>query len=440
MADNEQKELVKCLVCGEVFDASLGICPVCGVGLDQCIPAEEEVVTYFKDTDRRYLIIGGGIAAVSAAEAIRRRDTTGTIDIITAEETLPINRPMLTKDMQTAILRPEEMLVHSADWYEERNIHFHLGQLVTEIDTVNKKITLQSGEEMGYDRLIYALGGECFVPPIKGIESPCVFTIRRLADVHALAVEIKSAKTAVVIGGGVLGLEAAGELHRLGLKVTVLEGAEQICSRQIDSKTAYSFVSVMERMGVPCHTGAAVEEIYGVERAEGVKLADGSSFDADIVIVSCGIAANYALAEKSGLETAHAVLVNERMETSDGDVYACGDCAMYDGVNCQLWSEATEQGRVAGANAVGDSLCYHNIPLGFSLAAFGAEVYAIGDVGKGERKLRTVELTDSLKNRCERWFFHGGSLEGAVLFNKPRKVYDATSAVRHHARYDELFD
>lgn len=435
MADNQNTELVKCLVCGEVFDPSLGVCPVCGVGLDQCIPAEEEVVTYFKDTDRRYIIIGGGIASVSAAEAIRRRDKTGTIEIISAEETLPINRPMLTKDMQTAILRPEEMLVHGADWYEERNIRFYLNTPVTDIDIKDKKITLQSGEKRSYDRLIYALGGECFVPPIKGIESPGVFTIRRLGDVHALAERLKSSKTALVIGGGVLGLEAAGELHRLGLKVAVFEGAEQICSRQIDSKTAESFVAVMERMGVPCHLGAAVEEIDG-----GVKLADGRKFDADTVIVSCGIKSNSELAQKAGLKLDRAVVVNERMETSAGDVYACGDCAVFDGVNFQLWAEATEQGRVAGANAVGDSLCYHNTPLGFSLAAFGAEVYAIGDVGKGERKLRAVELTDGVKNRGERWFFHGGSLEGAVLFNKPRKTYDATAAVRRHARYDELFD
>lgn len=435
MADNEQKELVKCLVCGEIFDASLGICPVCGVGLDQCIPAEEEVVTYFKDTDRRYLIIGGGIASVSAAEAIRRRDKTGTIEIISAEETLPINRPMLTKDMQTAILRPEEILVHGADWYEERNIRFRLNQRVTDIDTANKKITLQSGEKCSYDKLIYALGGECFVPPIKGVEKDGVFTIRRLADVHALAEKLKSSKTAVVIGGGVLGLEAAGELHRLGLKVTVLEGAEQICLRQIDSDTAERFVAVMERMGVPCITGATAEEICG-----GVRLSDGRAFPADTVIVSCGIKSNIELAQKAGLKLERNIVVNERMETSAEDVYACGDCAEFEGVNFQLWAEATEQGRVAGGNAVGDSLCFHNTPLGFSLAAFGAEVYAIGDVGKGERKLRVVELTDGVKNRGERWFFHGGSLEGAVLFNKPRKTYDATSDVRRHARYDELFD
>lgn len=435
MADNEQKELVKCLVCGEVFDASLGICPVCGVGLDQCIPAEEELVTYFKDTDRRYVIIGGGIASVSAAEAIRKRDKTGTIKIISAEENLPINRPMLTKDMQTAIYRPEELLLHGADWYEERDIRFYLNQRVTDINTKNKKISLRSGEEMDYDRLIYALGGDCFVPPIKGIESPGVFTIRRLSDVHALAEKFKTAKTAIVIGGGVLGLEAAGELHRFGLKVSVFEGAGQICSRQIDEKTAENFVALMGRMDVPCYLGAAVEEICG-----GVKLADGREFPADVVIVSCGIKSNSELARKAGLKVERAVVVNERMETSAADIYACGDCAELEGVNCQLWAEATEQGRVAGANAVGDSLCYHNAPLGFSLAAFGAEVYAIGDVGKGGKKLRAVELTDEVKNRGERWFFHGGSLEGAVLFNKPRKTYEATSAVRRHARYDELFD
>lgn len=433
-------KLVKCLVCGEIFDASLGICPVCGVGLDQCVPAEEEPISYKKDTDLRYLILGSGIAAVSAAEAIRKRDKTGVIQMISAETTLPINRPMLTKDMQTAIFRPEEMLIHDQKWYEEREIELHLGQYVTQIDPKRKSIRLENGTTMVYDRLIYALGGACFVPPFKGADKKGVFTIRDLRDVNEISVYAKQAKTAVVIGGGVLGLEAAGELHRLGLKVTVLEASPQICGRQIDRKSADAFISVMAHMGVPCHEGVSIKEICGEDAVSGVSLADGRVFTGDIVIVSCGTAANVTLAKNAGLSAERAVIVNQHMQTSEEDIYACGDCSSYDGINYQLWAEASEQGKVAGANAAGDNLFFVNRALGFSLAAFGASLYAIGDVGKSGKVLKTVELADSVRNKAESYWFHGGRLEGAIVFNKPEKVDKVTTAVSTHARYDELFN
>lgn len=432
-------KLVKCLVCGEVFDASLGICPVCGVGLDQCIPAEEDAVKYANDTDRDYLIIGGGIAAVSAAEAIRKRDKTGAIDIISAENVLPINRPMITKDLQTALYRPEELAVHGEDWYEELGIKFSLGTKVVAIDPAKKCVTLDSGDTMRYDKLIYALGGECLVPPFKGVDKKGIVSIRHLSDIETLEKLLSNSGNAVVIGGGVLGLEAASELHRFGLKVTVLESAPQICARQIDELNAAAFLGVMERLGVPCYEGVNIEEIYGDASVKGVRLADGREFPADVVVVSCGIKSSTELAQTAGIKVERSVVVNEYMETSAPDIYACGDCAVYDGVNMQLWQEAVEQGKVAGANAVGERLSFVNKPLGFSLVGFGASLFAIGDVGKGAKPYRTVELVDSVRGKGESYFFVGGRLEGAIVFNKNEKIDSVSTAVLSHARYDELF-
>lgn len=432
-------KLVKCLVCGEIFDASLGICPVCGVGLDQCIPAEEDAVTYANDTDRDYLIIGGGIAAVSAAEAIRKRDKTGAIDIISAETELPINRPMLTKDLQMAIYRPQELSVHGEDWYTERDIRFTLGRKVVAIDPNKKCVTLDCGEAIRYDKLIYALGGECFVPSFKCSDKKGIVAIRHLSDIEQLSEMLKNAKNAVVIGGGVLGLEAASELHRFGLKVTVLESAPQICARQIDELNAERFLGVMERLGVPCYEGVNIEEICGGERVRGVRLDDGREFPADLLVISCGIKSSVELAQTAGIKVERSVVVNEHMETNVSDIYACGDCAVFDGVNMQLWQEAVEQGKVAGANAVGEKLSFVNKPLGFSLAGFGASLFAIGDVGKEDKRYRTVELVDSVRGKGETWYFVGGRLEGAIVFNKNEKIDSVSTAVLTHARYDELF-
>lgn len=435
-----QPKMVKCLVCGEIFDASLGICPVCGVGLDQCIPVEEDAVLFRCDTDRTYLILGGGIAAVSAAEAIRKRDKTGAIRIVSAEKELPINRPMLTKDLKTVLSQPETLAVHDEQWYADLEIELSLGRTVVAIDPEKKYVSLNDGEVLPYDKLIYALGGECSIPPFKGCDKNGVIAIRHLSDMEELAGLLKQAKNAVVIGGGVLGLEAASELHRFGLNVTVLESAPQIMGRQIDEKNAAALRGTMERMGVSCFEGVNIEEIGGEDRAANVCLSDGRSFPAEVVVVSCGIRANVQLAEAAGVAVDRSIVVDQHMQTNVPDIYACGDCAVFEGVNFQLWQEASGQGMVAGANAAGEGVCYANQMLGCSFEGFRASLFAIGDVGKKEGvAYRTVELADGVRGKMESYWFHGGRLEGAIVFNKSEKVDEISRAVTTRARYDELF-
>ncbi len=435
-----QPKYVKCLVCGEIFDASLGICPVCGVGLEQCVAVDEELVLFRKDTNNRYVILGGGIAALSAAEAIRSRDKTGAILMISAEPHLPINRPMLTKDMKTVLAAPEGLYVHEREWFDEQKISLRLGCTVTGLDTREKTAQTADGESIPYDKLIYALGAECFVPPIPGSVKEGVITIRHLSDVAKLGQWLTTAKTAVVIGGGVLGLEAASELMRAGIKVTVLEAAPQIIGRQVDADSAAALRQTIESMGAACYEGVSIIAIEGEERVTDVRLADGRLFTADFVVVSCGNRANVHLAKDAGIAVERAILVNQRMETSVSDVFACGDCAQFDGVNYQLWQEASSQGKVAGANATGDAVAYANPLLGLNLEGFGTNLFAIGDPGKRtDIPYRTVNIRDDVAGRRESYWFHGGSLQGAVLIRSPEKVAEVSQKVASHARYEELF-
>lgn len=438
---NQRKPtLVKCLVCGEIFDASLGICPVCGVGLEQCIPVSDEDVIFRNDTDNRYIIMGGGIAAVSAAEAIRRRDETGRIMMFSAEHVLPINRPMLTKDFKTAEQMPDTLFIHGREWYEEKRIELQTGCGITALDTGHKAVTLQTGEILTYDKLIYAAGAECFVPPFEGHDKKGILTIRHLADDVLLGELIKTAKKAVVIGGGVLGLEAASELMRFGLSVTVLEAAPQIIGRQVDADTAALLKQRMEALHAACYEGVSIAGIEGDEWAKGVRLADGRVFEADLVIVSCGNRANVQIAKDAGIEVERSIVVNERMETNVPDIYACGDCAQLDGLNYQLWQEASEQGRIAGANAAGERMVYSNHLLGLNLEGFDTNLFAVGDPGKKEGAFyRTVEIKDDVTGRVEKYWFDAGYLQGAVLIGAPQKAGDILRAVTVHANHDEIF-
>jgi NADPH-dependent 2,4-dienoyl-CoA reductase/sulfur reductase-like enzyme len=441
-----RKKLVKCLVCGEIFDASLGICPVCGVGLDRCVPVDEDAAAFRRDTDDTYLIVGGGIAAVSAADAIRRRDHSGKIIMVSAEEELPLNRPMLTKDFALLAENPQSLNIHETDWYEENGITLKLATRAVSMDAANKQVLVedvkkQTTENLSYDKLIFAAGAECFVPPFAGKELPEVLTIRHLSDSRKLEKLLQTAKTAVVIGGGVLGLEAASELNRQGVAVTVLEASPQIIGRQSDRKNADRMLAIMQRMQVNCYEGVTIEEITQKDgHVNGVRLADGREFPADLVIVSCGNRGNVELVKAAGAEIGRSVKVDCRMRTSLPEVYACGDVCEYDGINYQLWQEASEQGKIAGANAAGDFQQYCTPMLGLSLEGFGTCLYAIGDPGKQEdKKYRKVEVTDEVSRSTEDYWFSGGSLSGAILIGRADKTADISQKVITHARHEEMF-
>lgn len=436
-----QPKLVKCLVCGEIFDASLGACPVCGVGLDQCQPVDEDEITYRQDTDRNYLIIGGCTAAVSAAEAIRQRDATGHITLLSSETYLPINRPMLIKEIDVVVTEPETIQAHPTEWYEERKLDVRLGCTATAIHPGTKTVETADGQVFPYDKLILATGAECFIPPIKGSDKPGVIAVRHFEDSQELFRRMATAKNAVVIGGGILGLEAAREFMRSGIAVTVLEATPQIMWRQIDAVSSALLRQAMKKMQIDCYEGVNVVEIEGEEKPTGVRLADGRVFPADVVVMSCGVKANTKIAVAAGVKADRAIPVDMFMRTNVEDIYACGDCCYYDGVNYQLMAEASAQGRVAGAHAAGDPNVYFaNRLIGMHVEGIGATMFAIGDAGKNEKlKYKTVETQDEVRNRHEKYWFSGGALKGAVIINADEKMQDVISKVETATRYEDMF-
>ena len=339
------RKLVKCLVCGEIFDSSLEICPVCGVGKENFIPWDEEESSFSRDTNDFYVILGNGAAGLSAAKAIRERDKTGSIVMISNEPVSAYNRPMLTKAL-AAGLSAEQIAVEPASWYEENKIYQMLGRTVTSVDTEAKEVLLDDGSKCRYTKLIYALGSECFIPPIPGWDKPEVIAIRRLSDTEKIASLLPRTKEVVVIGGGVLGLEAAWELKKSGCSVTVLELAPQIMGRQLDLPASQLLTEIARDCGIQIHTGVQIASIEGDTSVTGVKLADGTCFPAQMVIVSAGVRANTALASSMGLKINRGVLVDSHMKTSLDNVYACGDCAEYEGINYAIWPRLSRKAKL----------------------------------------------------------------------------------------------
>lgn len=430
------RKLVKCLVCGEIFDSSLDTCPVCGVGRDKFVEVEVEETAFRNDTQNTYVILGNGCAGVSAAQAIRERDKTGRILLI-SNEGPAYQRPMLTKAMLSG-LTADQMALHPAGWYEAQNIVQILERQVVAVDAQAKQVELDGGFKLPYTKLIFALGSESFIPPIPGHDKQGVVAIRRLSDVEKVQAMGTSLKKAVVIGGGVLGLEAAWELRKAGVQVTVLELAPKLMGRQLDDQAAAVLLDACAKSEVRVETGVQIQAIQGGETVTGVELGSGEVIPADLVILSTGVRANTAVAQAAGVEVDRAIVVNQRMETNLPGVYACGDCAQYQGVNYALWPEAQEQGKTAGACATGELTQYQPIRPILNFHGMNTEVFSMGDPGKTPGvEYKTLEIRDG--ENLQRLYFTGNRLCGVILVGDLSQMADLMAAVEEQRPFQQLF-
>lgn len=324
-----------------------------------------------------YVIIGAGVAGVTAAETIRGADPAGEILLLSKEKELPYSRPMLSKaPLMSMELKP--MALHEASWYRAQRIELRLGTTAERLDPENHRI-LCGGEWIAYDACILATGAYNFIPPFPGRENVEICDIRTLEDLRRVRRLAVPGGKAVVIGGGVIGLEIASEIRRYGMEVTVLEALDRLMPRLIDAETS---AWLAERLPLDIVTGV---KITGLRRAEGRSVVDAEgdrSWPCDLLVVSCGVRAETALAREAGLTCSRAIVVNERMETDVPDVYACGDCAEFRGVNYALWNQGQRQGAVAGANAAGGSAVYTGCDSSLVMQLDDVGVFALGDLGQ----------------------------------------------------------
>ena len=432
------RSLMKCLVCGAVFDSSMDTCPVCGVGSDKFVPVEDTGTDFRKDTEETFVILGGGPGAHYAAEAIRARNATAKIRLVTAESHLPYNRPMLTKVLLQD-LENDRLAIEDRAWYDERGIELIFDTTVESIDTAAKKVRTDKGE-IAYDKLIYALGARCFVVPIPGADKPHVVSIRSIADCRKAQKIAKTAKKAVVIGGGVMGLESGWELKKGGLDVTVLETAPGLLPRQLDDAASAMLKSACEKAGVHVVTGAKIAEIAD----DAVVLADGTRYEAGLVIMSTGMRGNIAVAQAAGIETNILVKIDAHCATSAPDVWACGDCTEFNGAPHGFWSQAAETGRAAGANAAGEAITFRPYGSAMSINAMDTAIFALGTNGKAgpdtmEPNLRTVEIRDEQRGNYEKYYFRKSRLAGVILIGDTSKMTAMTKAIEDGAKFAELF-
>ena len=403
-------------------------------------PAEAERIA---DCKLHIVILGGGAAAISAAKEIRRRSETASVTIISREKRLPYCRPMLSKGLLNSFAMDRYPIVEEV-WLQENDVTYLSGVEITKLDPVGHTVTLADGREIRYDKCIYALGADCFVPPIPGRELPGVYTLRNDTDLHGLRRHLLTARSAVVIGGGITGLELAWEMKKAGLSVTVLDALDQLMGRILDGRSAALLRSAVENAGIRVETGVRIREIAGSGRVEQVVLEDGNAYPADVVVLSTGYRANTALAEQAGLTVEKDVMVSDTMATSDPDIYACGDCA---GSASATWLQSVHQGEIAAANALGIETHYTVQAEPAMVHTANTSLMAAGDLGKQPDKDYTFlygtlagpagrfRVNPRHKNREDAQFafcFAEGKLTGAALVGDLSPMLWVQEAVDGH--------
>lgn len=364
-------------------------------------PTEEPIERprrFRQDTGETFLILGGGAAAVSAAMAIRERNSTAVIHMLSNEATAPYCRPLLSKGLlrgfeieKYPILTPEMMF--------QNQIELSLRTRVTQLDPAGHCVLTNNGERLFYDKCVYALGAEPVVPPIPGADKKGVYTLRKNEDVEKLRIGCLRARSAVVIGGGFIGLEAAWQLKTAGLEVTVLEESGLLMGRLVDRAISELIRKKLEDACVHIRLNTRVRELRGTERVVSV-LADGQDFPADLVLLATGVRSNISLAAAAGLMVNRSLVVNAHMETGAEDIYACGDCAELNGINHATWLQAIRQGEVAGANAAGEPLEYHPQPNSVVVHLGDTALFSIGDL-ENEHETECEYLRGTLQGTPE---------------------------------------
>lgn len=394
-----------------------------------------------KNTEEKFLILGGGISAISAAKAIRTRNASATIQIISNEKQLPYCRPMLSKGHLNRFSISNYHIINQS-WINKNHIALEFNHTVTALDVENKTISLEDDRLFYFDKCIYALGSECFVPPIAGNNKRGVFTLRSDADLLAIRRQMLTADNAVIIGGGITGLEIAWEMKQAGLRVTVLDLAPILMGRLLDTESANMLQNCIEQAGVSVVTDIKIREITGSEQVQSVVLDDGTEFPAELVILSTGFRANIDLAQKAGITVNKAVAVNAAMETNCPGIYACGDCT---DLSAATWMQSVQQGEIAGANAAGDSLQFRKTVEPAMVHTAGTSLISIGDMGKqptqdykiiyaskkiGGTRYYVNEKTSNRKDAFYAFAFSANKVVGATLIGNLADMLFIQDAVR----------
>jgi len=424
----------RCLICGYMHEGEIPpeTCPVCAASTDEFEPDSTSSTKDEKQAGmnrQKIVIIGGGVAGISAAEHAHKIAPDADIHVYSREKELPYYRLNLTRYLAGEI-EAKALPVHPKLWYEEQGIHLHRGVEVLAVNPETHSIDLPKGKSESYDKLILACGAHPFIPPIPGVEKQGVTAIRTCQDVDSLLDRIGKGVLCVCIGGGILGLEVAGALAKRGASVTLLEGFGYLLPRQLNREAAQVLEGHIANLGITVRTKADTHEIGGDDKVKSVILKSGEALPADIVAITTGIRSNTHLARRAGLQVNSGVVVDSHLRASAPDIYAVGDVAEWGGFVYGLWEPARFQGAIAGQNAAGVSIEFGGVPRMNTLKVLGIDLFSIGIVSPEDGSY--LEIATQVDGVYRRFLFHDNVLVGAILVGDTKIATQVVHAIKSH--------
>ncbi len=437
-ATSQAPERWRCLNCNYVHDGAEPPeeCPVCGAPADR-FEAVAEPATDEQGTDAkiRIVVVGGGIAGVSAAESARQLAPNAEIILVTREPELPYYRLNLTRFLAGEVV-PSNLPIHDLDWYAQQQIGLHLDTEVAELDRANKQVKLRNGEPLAYDRLILTMGAHPFMPPLPGAQREGVTTLRTIQDAKRVVEALDAGQHVICIGAGLLGIETAGALASRGGKVDLLESHDWLMPRQLDQRSGEILAEHLTRLGVNLHVRARTDELLGDERVAGVRLEDGRELEGDMVVISTGVRPNSYLARRAGLDVDSGLVVDHQLRTSDPNILAAGDLAEHMGQLYGAWGASQFQGVIAGRNAAGAEDMFGGLPRSNTLKVVNVPVVSVGQFRPEDGSFTVIEGEEDGIHR--RFVFRDGYLVGAVLVGDAEAGAAARQAVEEDLDFSDL--
>ncbi len=406
----------RCKICGYIHDGDTppDYCPVCGADSDDFEQIELTNSEQNNHKISRILIIGNGAAGMEAAKSIREKNKSVEILMFTDEPYHFYSRIHLSTFIGDES-NPDDIQIYPPQWYEEHNIKVYRQKPIIGIHPEKNEIRDIFGEIHSYDLLIIATGAHPFLPPIKGLSRNGIFVLRNLQNAQTIRKFAGKCRTAVVIGGGILGIEAASSLNKLGLQVTVVEVADHIMPQQLDKNGASVLQHTLENRGIKFKPAIKAREFLGEFQVEELVLESGEKIPADMALIATGIVPNTDLAKEAGIKVNRGIVVNDRLETNYSNIYAAGDVAEHRDIIHGIWPGAVDQGLAAGESALGIPCQYEgSLPLHI-LKVAGVDMTALGKKYKDNAAESEIVHLDKQSGQYVKLIHDGENLLGAIV-------------------------
>jgi NAD(P)H-nitrite reductase large subunit len=384
-----------------------------------------------------YVIIGGSASGVSAAETIRRNDKKARIAVISDERVALYSRCLLTYLIAGSI-DESKLCFKAKNFYEEKAIDAYLGKKAVSIDRAKKKVTLDDGQALPYDKLLLATGATPKSVDVPGADKKGVFTLRKIDDARAILKALDGVKKIAVLGGGLIGLRDAYALRQRGKEVAVIVKSPHVLSQMVDADAARIISSIFEKNGIRIMTGVAAKEIIGGDSTEGLLLDNGEKFGCQLVLIGKGVKPNTELASSAGLHVDEGIVTNEFLCTSNENIYAAGDAAeAFDiargtkRVNA-LWPSAVEQGEIAALNMLGKGVRYDGSLSMNSVDFFGLASISMGVTKPALRQEGDYEIISRTgENMYKKFVLKDNKIVGMVLVGDIRVAGIISALIRN---------